>query len=132
MTDPIELPLDSDDRLADAPLLDSLHYERGPDGFAVTFVPSVGLDATHSLFIPRDSAEGRQVSAYIYRVEDLIGSRVAKVVHRGGSDYTLHLADGRITTLSEGHSWTMEVFDRLKQVAMSAEFAFQLAHVPGK
>lgn len=128
MADPIELPLDENDRLADPPLLDSLHYERSADGFSVTFVPSVGNEATHSLFIPRDSVEGRQVSAYLYRVEDLVGSRVAKVVHRGGGDYTLHLVGGKVTTLSENAAWAAEVFDRLKQTASVAEAAFQVAH----
>jgi hypothetical protein len=132
MTDPIELPLDDEDRLADPPLLDLLHYEESSSGYSVTFVPSCDDDPTHFVLICLDSVDGKQVSAYLDRIAELVGGRVTKVIHAGGGDYTLHLADGRITALSDGHAWTMEVFDRLKQVANVAEAAYLIAHVAGR
>ncbi len=78
MSNPIDLPLDDDDRLAEPPLVDSLHYEREVDGFSIIFVPSVGEDPTHTIFIPRESPEGRQISAYLYRIQQLIGNRIRK------------------------------------------------------
>jgi hypothetical protein len=131
MTDSIDLPLGNDDRLAEPPLLDSLHYEAEPDGFSIIFVPSMGEDATRSVFVPRDSTEGRRISALLYRIEPLIGDRLQKVVHGGGGDYSLRLAGGKLVRLSDeapnGH-WAPEVFDRLKQIANAAELAFNVLH----
>jgi hypothetical protein len=124
MSDPIDLPLDDDDRLAEPPLVDSLHYERGADGFSITFVPSVGDEPTRSIFIPRDSVEGRRVTTYFYRIQELVGNRVERVVHSGGGDYTLRLANGESRRLSgeaPDASWASEVFDRLKQIAGESE-----------
>ena len=131
MTDPIDLPLDDDDRLVEPPLLDLLHYERDADGFSVTFVPSVGHEPTRHVFVSRDSPEGRQIAAYLYRVQNLVGSALLKVVHGGGGDYTLHLAGGKFLSLSDEaahEQWAPEVFDRLKQIALVAEVAFGVAH----
>jgi len=124
MGDVIDLPLDDDDRLAEPPLVDSLHYERDADGFSIIFVPSVGENATVSIFVPRDSVSGRQVAAYLYRIQQLIGDRLENVVHGGGGNYTLRLADGKIVRLSDEafeEHWAPEVFDRLKQIAETAE-----------
>jgi hypothetical protein len=135
MTDPIELPLDDDDRLAEPPLIDSLHYERDADGFSITFVPSQGRDPTRCVFIPRDSAEGRLVAAYLYRVQGLVGSHVLRVVHGGGGDYTLHLPDCTTLKLSEekwDQGWAPEVFDRLKQIASVAEASLAIHHTQGE
>src|SRR5438876_783784 len=129
MADPIHLPLDDDDRLADPPLVDSLHYERDADGFSITFVPSISEEPTRFVFIPRDSPEGRQVAAYLYRVQQLIGSHLEKVVHRGGGDYTFRIAGGATWSLSDqaaNKTWVPEVFDRLKQTAQVAEAAFNI------
>jgi len=131
MSNPLNLPLDGSDRLADPPLLDSLHYERGADGFSIIFVPTIGTDPKRSVFVARDSPDGRQISALLYRVEVLVGTRVAKVTHRGGGDYTLLLASGSTKTLSDeagNETWAPEVFDRLKQIADVAEAAFQITH----
>ena len=131
MSDPIDLPLDEHDRLADPPLVDSLHYERDADGFSITFVPSIGEDPTRSIFVPRDSVEGRLVATYLYRIQQLIGNRVEKVVHGGGGNYTLRLSTGQTLRLSDeasNESWAPEVFDRLKQVAAAAEAAFNISH----
>jgi hypothetical protein len=131
MSDPMDLPLNSEDRLADPPLVDSLHYERDADGFSIIFVPSIGDDLTRSVFVPRDSTEGRLVSAYLYRIQQLIGNRVEKVVHSGGGDYTLRLATGQILRLCDeasNESWAPEVFNRLKQIADAAEAAFNISH----
>jgi hypothetical protein len=130
MSDPIDLPIDDDDRLAALPLVDSLHYERGADGFAITFVPSVGEDATRSVFIPRDSTEGRRVTTCFYRIQELIGDRVERVVHGGGGDYTLRLANGEFRRLCDealDAHWASEAFDRLKQIADESE-AFSTLH----
>jgi hypothetical protein len=131
MTTPIDLPLDDDDRLVEPPLVDSLHYERDADGFSITFVPSVGDDPTRFVFVARDSAEGRQVAAYLYRVQQLIGDRVEMVVHGGGGNYTLRLASGESLQMSDkapAEQWVPEVFDRLKQIAAVAEVAFSILH----
>jgi hypothetical protein len=131
MTNPIDPPLDDDDRLAEPPLVDLLHYERGTDGFSVTFVPSTGDEATRFVFVPRDSVEGRQIAAYLYRVQQLIGNRIEKVVHAGGGDYTLSLGGGAVLRLSDeacDEQWAPEVFDHVKQIAVVAETAFNIAH----
>jgi hypothetical protein len=131
MSNPIDLPLDDEDRLAEPPLVDLLHYEREADGFAVTFVPSIGEDATRFVFVPRDSAEGRQIAAYLYRIQQLIGHRLEKVVHAGGGDYTLKLAENGSMRLSDealNEQWATEVFDRLKQIAAVSEAAFAILH----
>lgn len=131
MTTPIDLPLDGDDRLAEPPLVDSLHYERDADGFSITFVPSVGEDATRHVFVARDSVEGRQIAAYIYRIQQLIGNRLEMVVHGGGGDFSLRVASGETLRLSEETSeepWAPEVFDRLKQIAQVAEATFHILH----
>ncbi len=129
MAEAIKLTLDVDDRLAEPPLLDALHYEPEVDGFSITFVPSFGDDPTLHVFVRRESTEGRQVAAYLYRIQQLIHHRVEKVVHRGGGDYSLRLPDG--TTMSFGdqtfdQNWVPEVFDRLKQTAEVAEAAYAL------
>src|SRR3954468_8672092 len=101
MTDSSDQLLDGDDeRLAEPPLVDLLHYEREADGFSITFVPSVGEDVTRSVFVPRESVEGRQVAAYLYRIQQLIGSRLERVVHSGGANYALRLAGGENLELS--------------------------------
>ncbi|HEX4125313.1 MAG TPA: hypothetical protein VHY37_11350 [Tepidisphaeraceae bacterium] len=131
MVDPIEMPLDDDDPLAEPPLVDSLHYEREADGFSITFVPSNSVDATQTVFVPRDSPEGAQVSAYLYRIQQLIGNRIERVVHSGGGNYSLKLASGDVLRLSDGvpdEQWAQEVFDRLKQIADVAEIAFRIVH----
>ena len=123
----------TDDRghLAQPPLVDSLHYEKDADGFSIAFVPSNGDDPTHSVFVPRDSSEGRLVSAHLYRIQALIGHRLEKLTHGGGADYTLQLAGGESLQLSKKSAsakWVPEVFDRLKQIAETAEAAFALLH----
>jgi hypothetical protein len=129
MSDAIELPLDDDDRLAEPPLIDALHYEREKDGFSITFIPSLSEDPTRNVFVPRDSPEGRQVAAYLYRIQTLIGSHVIRAVHRGGGDYSLHLAGGTVLNLPDERSNSApELFDRLKQIASVAEVAFGIAH----
>ena len=135
MTAPIDLPLHDDGRLSEPPLVDSLHYERDADGFSITFVPSVGEDPTRFVFVARDSAEGRQVAAYLYRVQQLIGERVDRVVHGGGGNYSLRLAGGESLQLSDeapGEQWVPEVFDRLKQIAAVAEVAFNILHAAAR
>lgn len=130
MADPIDTSLEDDDRLAEPPLVDSLHYERDADGFSITFIPSIGEDNTRSVFVARDSVDGRQVSAYVYRIQQLIGNRLEKVVHGGGGNYTLRLANGEILRISDealDEQWAPEVFNRLKQIAEVAE-AFQIHH----
>jgi hypothetical protein len=131
MSDTIDLPLDDDDRLAEPPLVDSLHYERDADGFSIIFVPSIGEDLKRSVFVPRDSVEGRLVATYLYRVQQLIGHRVEKIVHSGGGNYTFRLANGQSLRLSDeapDESWAPEVFNRLKQIADAAEAAFNISH----
>jgi hypothetical protein len=130
MPDPIELPLD-DDRLAEPPLVDSLHYDQDADGFSMIFVPSTGDEEKQAVFVQRDSPEGRMIAAYLYRIQDLIEHRVQRVVHRGGGDYTFQIAGGGTLALSdEGDSqtWAPEVFDRLKQIAEVGEVAFGILH----
>jgi hypothetical protein len=131
MVDPIDLPLDNDDPLVAPPLVDSLHYEREADGFSITFVPSIGDDATQTVFVPRDSPEGGRVSAFIYRIQQLIGNRVERVVHSGGGNYSLRLASGDVLRLSDeapDEQWAPEVFNRLKQIADVAEIAYTILH----
>lgn len=132
MADPLDLQIDARDRLYDPPLIDALHYERDPDGFSVTFVPSVGDDPTRHVFVRRDSAEGRQIAAYLYRIQDLIGKHVRRLTHSGGGDYVLHLADGQTLSLSDerpDEQWAPEVTDRISQIASVAEMVFSIAHV---
>jgi len=120
MSDPIELPLDAEDRLADPPLVDSLHYERDPGGFSITFVPSAGEDPTHSVFIRTNSSEGKRVTALLHGIQQLVGDGVERVTHSGGGDYTLRLESGKVLSLSEesaNESWASDVFNRLKQIA---------------
>jgi len=71
------------------------------------------------------------ISAYLYRIQALIGHRIQRVVHRGGGDYTLQLADCDALALSDegdAQTWAPEVFDRLKQIAEVAEAAFGMVH----
>jgi hypothetical protein len=131
MSDSINLSLDDDNRVAGPPLVDSLHYERDADEFSIIFVPSVGEDPTRSVFVPRDSAEGRLIATYLYRIRQLIGDRVERIVHGGGGNYTLRLATSQTLRLSDerpNESWAPEVSDRLKQIAEAAEAAFNISH----
>src|SRR5262249_11094229 len=127
MTDPIEVPLDDEDRLADPPLVDSLHYENELGGFSITFVPSAGNDPTKTVFVPRDSDEGRLVATYTDRIRKLIGNENGRVCQGGGGHFPIRLAGGRTVGLSDEapkENWRLEVFDRLKQIADVAEAAF--------
>jgi hypothetical protein len=131
MSDPIELNLDDEDRLAELPLVDSLHYEDGIGGISITFVPSTGDNATRTVFVRTDSAEGKRVSAFLYAIQQLLGQRVERVTHSGGGDYALRLASGTVLNLSDNSTvgnWAPDVFDRLKQVAETAEIAFEIEH----
>jgi len=139
MVNPNGQPLDDhldDDRLLEPPLVDALHYERDADGFAITFIPSTDDEATRSIFLPRDSTEGRQVAANLYRIQQLIGgSRLERVVHGGGANYTLRLGGGEnmlISSDAPDERWVPEVLNRLKQIAEVAEGAFNLLHAAGR
>jgi len=131
MSEPIDQPLDDDDRLADPPLVDLLHYERSADGYAITFIPRVGNEQTQFVWIPRSTTHGKRVSAFVSEIEKLAGGSLEKATHGGGGDYTLRLVGGRILSLSDeavDAQWATDVFNRLKQIADVAEIEFNMAH----
>ncbi len=124
-------PPHNPDLLIEPPLIDSLHYERDADGFSIALIPSSGEEATQTLFIPRDSSEGRNIAARLYRIQHLIGNRLEKITHLGGSDYTLRLAGGasqQISLDTPVQGSIPEVLHEFKQIAMTAESAFNSLH----
>ncbi len=82
MSDPIQLPLDEDDRLAEPPLLDYFHEEPAAGGgYAITFVPrdTVSPLPTECVHIRKSArtqkSDAHRVSIFLQRIEQLLGSR---------------------------------------------------------
>ena len=131
MTDPIKIPLDDDDRLADPPLLDLFREEPESDCYIATLVPSDDFSAEPTLpvRISKQSVEGRRIAILLARISAICGAALVLASHLGGGDYTLHLADGRIVTLDGlTNSASVELFDRLKQIAVDAEMSYRISH----
>ena len=132
MSQPIDLPLDHDDRLAEPPLVDLLSYDARRGAWVVTFVPSddVSAEATEVVTVPQGTPEFRRISALLGRVAEAMapGRRIEKVVHSGGGSYTVWLANGESLELAEASgAIAHEVFDRIKQIADTAEAIFRVA-----
>lgn len=130
MNDPIDLPLDPEDRLYDPPLVDCIFFDQERRGFAITFVPSD--DASSALkefiFIAETAPDYVRVQTFWSRIQDLLAShdRIDRVVHAGGGSYMFHFADGsdkELATIVDG-SRLAEITDRLKQLADAAQIAF--------
>ena len=53
---------------------------------------------------------------------------IARVVHGGGGDYTVHFTTGFVSQLSDlpSNATTHEISDRLKQIADAAQVQFQI------
>lgn len=138
MSMPIEMPLDDDDRLADPPLLDSFHFEPGPEGFSVIFVPSDGVSSElkESIFLRADSVEGRLMAPLVQKIQRIIQSPVERIIHSGGGNYTFLLPNSVTRQLDDGvlsqHA-VLQLFDVLKHMAQIAECAFAFANTsPGR
>jgi hypothetical protein len=130
MSDPIEISLDDADRLAEPPLVDFLSDEPEDIHYHITFVPSdeVSVEPTESVTIIKQSSDGARITALLGDVSALCGAKLTRVSHGGGASYTLHLDDMRIVTLADLKNGTsIQVFDRLKQIAETAEIVFQSA-----
>ncbi len=130
MTNPIDLPIDPEDRLYDPPLVDCIYFDPDKRGFAVTFVPSD--DASSALkefiFIAEIAPDYIRVQTFWSRIQDLLAShdRIDRVVHAGGGNYTFHFADGsdkELAAIADGDR-LVEITDRLKQLADAAQIAF--------
>jgi hypothetical protein len=131
MSDPVEIPLDEDDRLADPPLLDLFRVDLESDCYIATFVPSddVSAEPTLSVSIRQQSVEGRRIAILLARIETICGGRLLLASHLGGGNYTLRLTDGRTTALDAlDNASAVELFDRLKQVAVDAEMSYRINH----
>jgi hypothetical protein len=130
MSDPIDLPLDSDDRLYDPPLVDSIYFDERKRGFAILFMPSddVSSSLKEFVFIGEASEDYPRVSSFWQRIGELLspGGQVERVVHCGGGNFIFHFADEsyrELATLPDEAGRT-EISDRLKQIADAAQIAF--------
>ena len=125
----IDLPLDDEDRPYDPPLLDALTVLDGGSAFALSIVPGDDLSEEESLPVrlDADAPEGRRVRALLEAIERHLPSPIRRIVHGGGGDFTLHLADGNTVALSAAtHDLPVtEVSDRLKQIADAGEVALR-------
>ncbi len=132
---PIDLPLDDGDRLADPPLIDSFRIESSPVGFSIIFIPSdeVSSEEKESIFVRTDSTEGRLLLPLIQRMERVFKRPVGRILHSGGGNYTLTFADGTSLEIDDGsldNKATQRLFDILKHMAQVAECAFAFIHAP--
>jgi hypothetical protein len=127
MSNPIQLPLNGDDRLAEPPLLDLLNNDAAVASYAITFIPPDDLShaPTENVSVDKKQPEGQRITALLARIGDLCNGPLEMIAHLGGGNYTIHLRNGTNITLDdlEG-SKSVEVFDRLKQIAVAAELAF--------
>ncbi|HSI35289.1 MAG: hypothetical protein ACAI43_21240 [Phycisphaerae bacterium] len=129
MSDPIDLPIDSEDRLYDPPLVDCAYRDPQRRGFAITFVPSddVSSAATEFVLVPDPSPEFTQIEALWAHVAQLLNPSAAldRVVHGGGGDYSILLTDRSRLNLADSDN-AAEISDRLKRIADLAEIAFRI------
>jgi hypothetical protein len=128
MSDPIDLPLDADDRLADPPLLDLFREDADEGVYVATFVPSDDLspEPTLSVRVDKESVEGRRIGASLDGISEICGSRLTLASHLGGGNYTIRLTDGRTASLDTFDN-SLELFDRLKQIAQDAEMCYRIS-----
>jgi len=131
MPDPIELPLDAQDRLYDLPWVD--HAVRTADGFEIDFIPAddVSQDEKCSIRVPLDSFEGRRIAARFDQLEALTGrAKLHRITHGGGGDFSLAFHDDappvRLQDLH--HTVTHDAADAIDRIAKEAEFAYRLEH----
>jgi hypothetical protein len=132
MDGPIPLPLDDLDRLADPPLLDFLHEDPVSESWAITFVPSddVSDEQNETIVVKkRASSEARYVQILLNQVQSLASRQISTISHLGGGNYTLTFASGATRRLDEFENATaVEIFDRLRQIALNAELIFRIEH----
>lgn len=128
-----EIKANSPGRLVNPPMIDLLYREDEAQAFIVAFVPSdaVSNQPTETVQISVDSTEGRQISAWLSKLPEVLGrqGRVKRIVHRGGGDFAFVFDDGASLPLSENRlspASVQRTYDGLQYVSQSAELAFQL------
>jgi hypothetical protein len=126
----------SDDPLVEPPIVDALRVDRERDAYVVTFVPSDDLSAEPKLvvMIPSNSVEGRQIETWLGEFQRLLkaGGAVERIVHGGGGDFTLSLADGTTRQLSDpdlDNATTQRIYDGLQYVSQAAENAYRIVRI---
>jgi|GEM_PF-6554307 len=129
MSDPIELPLEDNDRLYEPPLVDTIYYDDRLRGYSVHFVPNdaASSEPTELVFVPESSPHFALLKTYWDRLEQLCDhpAKLVRIVHGGGAEYTCHFADLEVINLSAlSTTEAIEAIDRLKQIADTAEIVF--------
>ena len=134
MSEPVDIPLDDDDRLYEPPLVDLLYREGVQGTYVITFVPAdeVSDEPTEVVRVHRGAAEYQRIDSLFGGLSALVaeGKQIDRIVHQGGGNFAFHFDNGGSFEMSDApsNSTTQEVSDRLKQIAEAAEAAFRIAH----
>jgi hypothetical protein len=133
MSQSIDLPLDDDDRLYEPPLVDSIRHDDERRGYVVQFVPSddISSEPTERIMLSEGDPEFHRMDVLFGEIGRLMGGDkiISRILHAGGGNYTIHFSEGTHTELANESPSNVvhEVSDRLKQIADSAQAAFQMA-----
>jgi hypothetical protein len=137
MSQMLELSLeDSRRHLIEPPIVDQLYYEPAREAYIVTFVPSeyCSRAATELVAVTNTEALRPDFDRIAARLDQLAarlteGRPIARLVHAGGGDFTLHDDRGRAFHLSDPTFDSLTTFDAchaIQDIGQAAETAFRL------